>query len=55
MNTQRYIEIDSGLDNLTSAEIENGWHFCPDWDDMLIWEHEKEGKHCTCEGFELND
>ena len=41
MDTQRYVELDSGLANLTYVEIENGWHFCPDWDDMLICKHEK--------------
>lgn len=34
---------------LTDEEIEEGWHFCPEWDGLLIgpgmmeWE-----EHCEC-------
>lgn len=33
---------------LTQAEIEEGWHFCPEWDGLLIHPNDKETEACTC-------
>lgn len=33
---------------LTSEEISNGWHFCSDWDGLLIGPGMKEVESCTC-------
>lgn len=33
---------------LTKIEIEEGWHFCPDWDDLLIGPGMPEIDCCTC-------
>ena len=33
---------------LTEAEIEEGWHFCPDWDGLLIGPKTPEFDNCTC-------
>lgn len=33
---------------LTQDELNEGWHFCPDWDGLLINTHSHEGKFCTC-------
>lgn len=35
---------------LTKEEISQGWHFCPDWDEMLIGPDSCEMEDCTCNG-----
>jgi len=40
-----------GYGRLTEEEIAAGWHWCPDWDDLLIgpdpkWDGERELCHC---------
>jgi hypothetical protein len=35
---------------LTSDEITDGWHFCYDWDYMLIHTTWEEYNSCTCRG-----
>jgi hypothetical protein len=32
---------------LTEAEIEQGWHFCCDWDGLLIGPGMTEMEHCS--------
>ena len=36
---------------LTSGEMKEGWHFCPEWDFMLVNMNDKEGEGsaCTCD------
>lgn len=29
------LQDNKGLE-LTDKEVERGWHFCPDWDDLLV-------------------
>lgn len=50
MSNQRWIELmnDPAL-GLTEDEIEQGWHFCPEWDSLLIGPGMKELDCCTCE------
>jgi len=33
---------------LSQAEIEAGWHFCMDWDGLLIGPGMRELEHCHC-------
>ena len=33
---------------LTAEEIQEGWHWCPDWDYLLISPKCPEGESCTC-------
>lgn len=33
---------------LTPEEIASGWHFCPDWDGMLIHKLNPEFEACNC-------
>lgn len=33
---------------LTSDELEQGWHFCWDWDGLLVGPGMMELKHCHC-------
>lgn len=35
-------------DQLTPDEVESGWHFCPEWDDMIIGPDCNELVFCTC-------
>ena len=34
---------------LTAEELTNGWHWCANWDSLLIHVDDIEFKHCTCE------
>lgn len=46
---QRYRELMANDDSaLTPAEVGAGWHFCYDWDGLLIGPGMDELKHCTC-------
>jgi hypothetical protein len=36
MNKLRYNELMRGTASLTQDEVTQGWHFCPDWDFLLI-------------------
>lgn len=49
MSNERYQEL---MDNpnlwLTAEEIEAGWHFCCEWDYLLIHPSHPEAECCTC-------
>ena len=55
MTKERYNQLDSGQGSLTYEELNEGWHFCPDWDFMLVREGEVDGVHvsepCCCEPY----
>ncbi len=36
---------------LTKAEIAEGWHFCPEWDFLLIHPKDTEYKFCLCKEY----
>jgi len=49
MTKDRYKELmDSEAILLTDEEIDQGWHFCADWDGLLIGPEMEEQKTCTC-------
>ena len=53
MSAERYREVTKSEDAvLTLVEFTAGWHFCWDWDGMLVnaydTEGEGEGSACTC-------
>lgn len=49
MNHNRYTQIDRDGYGLTKEELEEGWHFCPEWDEMLIGPPMKaEMEACLC-------
>ena len=52
MERERYIRIQNGTEDLTPEEVEDGWHFCPDWDDMLIHVDDDEFQCCPCSWME---
>ena len=51
MTGKRYTElnVDQNL-KLTDQEKADGWHFCKEWDGMLIHKDWPESKGCICEG-----
>ncbi len=48
MDNQRYKDIMDGKADLTQEEINQGWHFCVEWDFMLINKNSAEGMCCRC-------
>ena len=52
MDRERYIRIQNGAEDLTPEEVEDGWHFCPEWDDMLIHADDDEFQCCPCSWME---
>lgn len=44
---KRELEADESL-QLTSEEVAEGYHFCMDWDGMLIHKDDPEAECCTC-------
>ncbi len=50
MEKERYKELsEDKYAYLTSSEVDQGWHFCRDWDFMLVGpEMKPELETCTC-------
>lgn len=48
MNSYRYDELMLGVSNLTVEEINKGWHFCCEWDGLLIGPDDEEITVCSC-------
>jgi hypothetical protein len=44
----RYDALMNEKAELTKEEIEDGWHFCCEWDALLIHPSWEESKVCTC-------
>lgn len=55
MDGKRWTELmqNEGL-SLTSAERAEGWHFCPEWDGLLIGPDDPEWSCCLCNEDGLN-
>ena len=49
MNRERYTQVQILGAPLTEEE-EREWHFCYDWDEMLIHKDDEEFKACSCVG-----
>lgn len=49
MTPARYTELEYGDIPLTEEEIQDGWHFCKDWDYMLIHDSWSEIEGCHCD------
>lgn len=41
-------EIDREWPQLTAEELAAGWHFCPEWDGLLIGPGMEEMNSCLC-------
>ena len=48
MDKERWIEIDLAGKGLTFEELKDGWHFCYEWDEMLIGPGMPECEACLC-------
>lgn len=49
MDEERWIELESGkVKHLTKEEMAEGWHWCPEWDYMLVGPGMKELDTCLC-------
>lgn len=48
MNRERYIELDNSGTGLTEEEYNQGWHWCGEWDDMLVGPGTIEATVCSC-------
>ena len=51
MTPERRRELECGPDpqKLTDEEIRQGYHFCPDWDFMVVGPEDSEISGCTCQ------
>lgn len=50
MTKERYEFLMSDIDaSLTQQEIDEGYHFCPEWDGLLIHKNDAESEYCSCE------
>lgn len=48
MEQERYIELNRTDGPLTPEEMRQGWHFCPEWDQLLTNYKDGEGNGETC-------
>jgi hypothetical protein len=48
MNRERYIELERTGQGLTEEEWEQGWHWCNEWDGMLVGPNTDEALVCSC-------
>ena len=49
LTDERYFQLERNpLLELTSEELLQGYHFCPDWDGLLIGVDMPEIQGCTC-------
>lgn len=49
MNRKRLHELEMGDGELTKEERDEGWHFCVDWDGMLLGPTSPENESCYCD------
>jgi hypothetical protein len=52
MSLQRWDELmnsNGPCVHLTEGEMADGWHWCPEWDDLLIHPMDGEYQFCQCE------
>lgn len=50
MTKERYTELMNSLDaELTEDELKKGYHFCQDYDGLLVGPESPEIQTCTCD------
>jgi hypothetical protein len=49
MPEERYRELERGAAELSPDEIEDGWHWCNEFDGLLVGPGMEELKYCHCE------
>jgi hypothetical protein len=48
MDRERQIELDRSGEGLTKEEWDQGWHWCYEWDSMLVGPGMEEALSCSC-------
>ncbi len=48
MNRERYIELNTTGQDLTPEEWDQGWHWCVEWDGLLVGPNTEEALVCSC-------
>lgn len=49
MSTERWTALmDNDLEQLTAEELADGWHFCWEWDGLLVGPNMGEIEFCEC-------
>lgn len=48
MTTKRYAQLMKDGTGLTQEELKAGWHFCVEWDGLLIGPGMPEMECCSC-------
>jgi len=49
MNNSRYKEIEIEGKQLLPSELRQGWHYCENWNDMLVGPSMPEWESCYCD------
>ena len=56
MTENRWLELMNDPNGrLTKEEMEDGWHWCPEWDDLLVGPGMMEQESCFCLQEDHND
>jgi hypothetical protein len=54
MTPERWLELERDQNSrVTHGEIADGWHFCPEWDGLLIGPEMGEFQCCLCDMWRL--
>jgi len=49
MTKERWTDLEEDQElKLTEEEINDGWHFCPEWDGLLVNSNDEEGEGAAC-------
>lgn len=48
MTPKRLFELETAQSNLSKEELDLGFHFCPDWDYMVVGPNDPESHACGC-------
>lgn len=49
MDRERFLELDRSGAGLTEQEWEQGYHWCYEWDGMLVGPGQDEALFCSCQ------
>jgi len=49
MTMNRYNDLFMSGKEITNEELSRGWHYCPDWDMMIVRKGYHEGELCLCD------
>jgi hypothetical protein len=48
MTPERRRHLENSWDNVTDEEFQQGYHFCKEWDFMLVGPEDAEAQCCIC-------